>query len=200
MRSSAPASAAVATPCRRCPLPAKQHAIRQSGAAVRPLSYAARLLIRGTSPGAPNWHQPTQSSPSYTRAACARPSRTRRSLAERLRPESVRESSSWKPMHQQPPKMPLLRSTNAANAVHVDSSRALTVYVGPAMKSRLTWGHDTSLFVPNQRRCRVIRDQVPATLAPVANARVPCLWLCGPPGVGKSSVGYAIFQLVYRSG
>ena len=42
--------------------------------------------------------------------------------------------------------------------------------------------------------------QVPATLAPVANARVPFLWLCGPPGVGKSSVGYAIFQLVYRSG
>jgi len=34
----------------------------------------------------------------------------------------------------------------------------------------------------------------------VANARVPFLWLCGPAGVGKSSVGYAIFQLVYRSG
>lgn len=29
---------------------------------------------------------------------------------------------------QQPPKMPLLRSTNAANASHVDSSRALTVH------------------------------------------------------------------------
>ena len=40
-------------------------------------------------------------------------------------------------MHQQPPKMPLLRSTNAANAVHVDSSSALTVYVGSAMKSSL---------------------------------------------------------------
>jgi hypothetical protein len=51
-------------------------------------------------------------------------------------------------MHQQPPKMPLLRSTNAANAAHVDSSRALTVYLGSAMKSNLTWGHDTSLFVP----------------------------------------------------
>jgi hypothetical protein len=25
-----------------------------------------------------------------------------------------------KPMHQQPPKIPLLRSTNAANAAHVD--------------------------------------------------------------------------------
>ena len=31
-------------------------------------------------------------------------------------------------MHQQPPKMPLLRSTSAAKAGQVDSSRALTVY------------------------------------------------------------------------
>ena len=36
--------------------------------------------------------------------------------------------SSWNPMHQQPPKTPLLRSTNAANAGQVDSSNALTVY------------------------------------------------------------------------
>lgn len=41
---------------------------------------------------------------------------------------------------------------------------------------------------------------VPATLTPVATARAPFLWLCGPVGVGKSSVGYAIFQQVYRSG
>ena len=34
----------------------------------------------------------------------------------------------------------------------------------------------------------------------MASARVPFLWLCGPVGVGKSSVGYAIFQQVYRSG
>jgi hypothetical protein len=33
-------------------------------------------------------------------------------------------------MHQQPPKIPLLSSTNAANAGHVDSSRALTLYSG----------------------------------------------------------------------
>jgi hypothetical protein len=33
-------------------------------------------------------------------------------------------------MHQQPPKTPLLRSSNAANAGQVDSSRALTVYSG----------------------------------------------------------------------
>src|SRR5262244_147636 len=108
--------------------------MRQSGEAVRPFSYAARFLIRGTSPGAPNWHQPTQSSPSYTRAACARPSRTRRSLADRLCSGSVRESSSWKPMHQQPPKMPLLRSNSAANAAHVASSRARTVYAGSAIR------------------------------------------------------------------
>jgi adenylylsulfate kinase-like enzyme len=29
---------------------------------------------------------------------------------------------------------------------------------------------------------------------------VPFLWLCGPPGVGKSVVGYEIFMRVYRSG
>ena len=43
-------------------------------------------------------------------------------------------------MHQQPPKMPLLRSTNAANAAHVDSSRALTVYAGATMKPSLPGG------------------------------------------------------------
>ncbi len=37
-------------------------------------------------------------------------------------------------MHQQPPKTPLLRSTNAANASHVDSSSALTVYIASPMK------------------------------------------------------------------
>jgi hypothetical protein len=32
------------------------------------------------------------------------------------------------------------------------------------------------------------------------SARVPFLWLCGPPGVGKSTVGYEIFLQVYSSG
>jgi hypothetical protein len=41
---------------------------------------------------------------------------------------------------------------------------------------------------------------IPATLAPVASSRLPFLWLYGPTGVGKSSVGYAIFQQVRRSG
>jgi len=41
-------------------------------------------------------------------------------------------------MHQQPPKMPLLRSTSAANAVHVDGSRAFTEYPGSLTKPSLT--------------------------------------------------------------
>src|SRR6266516_138921 len=129
MRSSAPARAVVATPWRRCPLPTKLHAIRQSGNAVRPFSYAARFLILGTSSGEPNWHQPRQSSPSNTRAACAVPARTRASFRSRLG-GTVPFLSSWNTMHQQPPKIPLLRSTSAANAGQVDSSRALTVYSG----------------------------------------------------------------------
>lgn len=34
----------------------------------------------------------------------------------------------------------------------------------------------------------------------MTSACVPFLWLCGPSGVGKSAVGYEIFQQVYRSG
>jgi len=34
----------------------------------------------------------------------------------------------------------------------------------------------------------------------VSRASVPFLWLCGPSGVGKSAVGYELFQQVYRSG
>jgi hypothetical protein len=37
-------------------------------------------------------------------------------------------------MHQQPPKIPLLRSTSVANAGQVDSSKALTVYSGTAVE------------------------------------------------------------------
>src|SRR4029077_313493 len=72
--------------------------IRQSGEVVRPFSYAARFLIRGTSPGAPNWHQPTQSSPSKTSAAWALPSRTRCSFAARFCATSVQDPLGWKPM------------------------------------------------------------------------------------------------------
>jgi hypothetical protein len=34
----------------------------------------------------------------------------------------------------------------------------------------------------------------------VPRGSIPVLWLCGPSGVGKSAVGYEIFQQVYRSG
>jgi hypothetical protein len=34
----------------------------------------------------------------------------------------------------------------------------------------------------------------------VIDERVPFLWLCGPSGVGKSSVGYEIFRQVHHSG
>jgi hypothetical protein len=34
----------------------------------------------------------------------------------------------------------------------------------------------------------------------VIRESIPFLWLCGPSGVGKSAVGYEIFQQVYRSG
>lgn len=34
----------------------------------------------------------------------------------------------------------------------------------------------------------------------MTSGSVPFLWLCGPVGVGKSVVGYEIFQQVYRSG
>src|SRR6478672_3996745 len=82
--------------------------MRQSGEVVRPFSYAARFLIRGTSSGAPTWHQPTQSSPSKTSAAWALPSRTRCSFAARFCATSVQDSLGWKPMHQQPPKIPVV--------------------------------------------------------------------------------------------
>jgi hypothetical protein len=36
-------------------------------------------------------------------------------------------------MHQQPPKMPPFRSTSAANAGQLDSSKALTLYAGTSM-------------------------------------------------------------------
>ena len=70
------------------------------------------------------------SSPSKTsRAARAVPARTRLGLRAWLTAGVVPlpTPSGWKPMHQQPPKMPLFHSTSTAKVVHVDSSRALTV-------------------------------------------------------------------------
>ncbi len=71
-------------------------------------------------------------------AAWAVPARTRSSFCLRFSSGvvSLPTPLGWKPMHQQPPKTPLFRSTRAANASHVDSSRALTVYVGFGTRSR----------------------------------------------------------------
>jgi adenylylsulfate kinase-like enzyme len=40
----------------------------------------------------------------------------------------------------------------------------------------------------------VIRDQ------PVSGDRIPLLWLCGPPGVGKTAVGWLIFSQLTSAG
>ena len=87
-------------------------------------------MIRGSSSGEPNWHQPTQSSPTKTSAACVVPARTRSSLRARFSAgvvSLVPTPSAWKPMHQHPPKTPLLRSTSAAKGAQVDSSSGLIV-------------------------------------------------------------------------
>ena len=55
-------------------------------------------------------------------------------------------------MHQQPPKTPLLRSTNAANASHVDSSSALTVYVGSLTKPQASVGYSPRIAGSEQQR------------------------------------------------
>src|SRR6185312_12934384 len=65
---------------------------------------------------------------SKTSAAWAVPALTRARLRRRFTPATFRFTSSGRnPMHQQPPKMPLLRSTSSAKAGHVDSSSALTL-------------------------------------------------------------------------
>src|SRR5690242_719277 len=84
--------------------------------------------MRGSSAGGPNWHQPRQSSPSKTSAACVVPCLTRSSFRSRFSAGDCRSGpSAWKPMHQQPPNTPLFASTSAANASHVLSSSALIV-------------------------------------------------------------------------
>ena len=35
---------------------------------------------------------------------------------------------------------------------------------------------------------------------PVSEDKIPVLWLCGPPGVGKSTVGWAIYSQLIQSG
>src|SRR5215510_16499431 len=83
----------------------------------------------GSSAGVPYWHQATASSPSKTRAACAFPSRTRRSFQGRPFSPSGLPSREWNHVHQQPPNPhPLCFSTRRANASHVEASSALISY------------------------------------------------------------------------
>src|SRR5579884_2629523 len=86
--------------------------------------------MAGSSSGLPNWHHPC-AAPSWskTSAACARSVRTRSSLIARWLTSGPRKvRSGWKPTHQHPPKIPLLRSTSSANAGQVEESSGRTVY------------------------------------------------------------------------
>src|SRR3954454_12447607 len=84
-----------------------------------------------SSPGSPNWHHATATSPSKTSAAWALPSRTSRSFNARL--ASYENSFSawkvWNHVHQHPPHTPLCRSARSANASHVSGVRGRTVRV-----------------------------------------------------------------------
>ncbi|MBN6051091.1 adenylyl-sulfate kinase, partial [Nonomuraea sp. RK-328] len=40
----------------------------------------------------------------------------------------------------------------------------------------------------------------PTTVTPVNSSGIPLLWLCGPSGVGKSTVGFEIFSQLSRAG
>ncbi len=85
--------------------------------------------MSGRSAGVPYWHQPTQSSPSYTRTWWTEPRRTCSSLAARFSSASP-NGSGWNPRHQQPPQTPLFASTRAAKSSQVSSASGRVVYVG----------------------------------------------------------------------
>src|SRR5215467_2117272 len=68
-------------------------------------------------------------------------------------------------MHQQPPKIPLLRSTSSANACHVEESSGRTVYANcvsesfrmPAMASSLA-SRNVHIRNPRDRNGNCARD------------------------------------------
>src|SRR5215471_5903357 len=94
----------------------------------------------GSSSGVPYWHHATASSPSKTRAACALPSRTRRSFQGRPFSPSGLPSREWNHVHQQPPNPhPLCLSSSRAYASHVDASSALISYSLTARGSYELW-------------------------------------------------------------
>src|SRR5262245_63604488 len=96
-----------------------------------------------SSSGEPNWHHATASSPSKTSAACAFPSRTRRSFQGRPFSPSGLPSREWNHVHQQPPNPhPLCFSTRAAKACHVEASSARIAYSLIAPSVLRPWSTD----------------------------------------------------------
>src|SRR5262249_28435401 len=110
----------------------------------------------GSSAGVPYWHQATASSPSKTRAACALPSRTRRSFQGRPFSPSGLPSREWNHVHQQPPNPhPLCLSSSRSSAFQVEASSALISYSliapPPTRIARLASG-ESMCFVPGPAR------------------------------------------------
>ena len=68
------------------------------------------------------------------------------------------------------------------------------VFPSPATAPPPTGAHPT----PGSKMHRRAR-QVSPSITSVTHA-VPILWLCGASGVGKSTVGYEVFRLLYASG
>src|SRR5690348_8789047 len=99
----------------------------------------------GISLGDPYWHQPTHSSPEYTRIWWTVPARTCACLASRfcvgvLSPPTP---SGWKPMHQQPPQTPLFASTSLAKSAHVSAVNGRVAYADARVWSVMSsWWHD----------------------------------------------------------
>src|SRR3954447_16733718 len=97
----------------------------------------------GSSGGGPNWHQPTQRSPSSTSTWWTGPGITGRRFASRF-PSRVCPAptpSGWNPMHQHPPHTPLLASTSVAKSSQVSGVSIRVVNVMPSV-----WPSGLTLF------------------------------------------------------
>src|SRR5512133_3941555 len=132
----------------------------------------------GSSSGVPYWHQATASSPSKTRAACALPSRTRRSFQGRPFSPSGLPTREWNHVHQQPPNpMPLCFSARSAKASQVEASSALIEYslIAPSV---LIWRQLTSERVYARPACwgRERRSAFHSTALPIQHFLVAAGW------------------------
>src|SRR4029453_3437717 len=86
--------------------------------------------MSGSLSGVPDSPQPPPPAPSKTKAACALPSRTRRSLYARL-PSGLlllSAQAGWNHVHQQPPHTPLCFSHSLTKAPQVSAPSGLIVY------------------------------------------------------------------------